>query len=145
MQRNYSRATTVYDAIIAQSLPQADYATFQKAMIAGIRSSDEKIRLLNRLTTQFSTSALVQEANYEAANTYIAEEKFREALPYLDKVLVSSNAGLKPRAHLKSGLAYYNLGNNREALSHYTDLLQKYPHSPEANEALESARAIFVE
>lgn len=144
MLRNYSRANAVYDAFISNSMPQADYATFQKALIAGISNSNEKIRLLNRIAIQYPTSSLLQDANMEIAKTYIADEKFREAIPYLDKILASSTNSLKPAAYLASGLAHYNSGNNKAALESYEDLIEKYPNSVEAREALESSRDIFV-
>ena len=59
----------------------------------------------------------------EVANTYMADEKFSEAIPYLNNVIKGSgNASLKPQAYLKLGTAYYNLNNNNEALKHYKEL-----------------------
>ena len=144
MLRNYSRANAIYDAVINNSLSQADYATFQKALIAGINSSNEKIRLLNRMAVQFPNSSLLQDANMEVAKTYIADEKFREAIPYLDRILASSNNALKPAAYLASGLAHFNSGDNRAALKSYEELIERYPNSAESREALESSRDIFV-
>jgi TolA-binding protein len=43
------------------------------------------------------------------------------------------------------GIAYYNLGNNREALNQLNELLKQYPNSPEAEEGLENAKVIYVE
>ncbi|MEI2749384.1 MAG: tetratricopeptide repeat protein [Ferruginibacter sp.] len=39
MQRDFAKAGTMYDAIINNALPQADYALYQKGMIAGVKSS----------------------------------------------------------------------------------------------------------
>lgn len=145
MMRNYTKATAVYDAFINQSLPQAEYALYQKAMIAGIHDSKEKIRLMSRIVAQNPMGNMAQEANMEIARTYLADEKPREALPYFDKVLTSSNEGLKPQAYLQSGLAHYNNGNSQEALSLYQSLIKKYPNSAEAREALQSAKDILIE
>jgi TolA-binding protein len=54
-------------------------------------------------------------------------------------------ANLKPRAYLRLGIAQYNLNNNKAALDNYRLLVNQYPDAPETAEALESARAIFVE
>ncbi|MBX2888096.1 MAG: tetratricopeptide repeat protein [Ferruginibacter sp.] len=145
MMRNYTKANTVYDAFINQSLPQLEYALFQKARIAGIYNSQEKIKLMSRITAQNPSSSLAQEANMEIAHTYLADERPKDALPYFDKVLVSSNEGLKPQAYLQSALAHYNSGNNKEALNLYETLIKKYPHSTEAREALQSAKDILIE
>ena len=145
MLRNYSKANSVYDDFINNNMPQADYATYQKAMIEGIKSSSEKIRLLNNLERQFPKSSLLQQADMEVATTFIADEKFSSAIPYLNKIISSDNNGLKPKAYLKLGLVYYNINNNKEALNNYNYLIKNYTNSPEANEALGIVRDIYVE
>ena len=86
------------------------------------------------------------DANMEIANTYIADEKFREALPYLNIVLNTPNSGgLKPVALLKLGLSYYNLNNNSQALTNYQQLIEQYPQSAEAEEAMDNIKNIYVE
>lgn len=145
MLRDYAKASAMYDQVINLALPQADYATFQKAMIAGIKNSAEKIRLMNSIASRYPNSHLIQDINMEVASTYISDEKFAEAVPYLNKIIQSRENGLKPRAYLKLGLAYYNSNNNKEALASYESLIQKYPQSPEADEALGVIKDIYVE
>ncbi len=124
MERNYGKAKAMYDNVIKFSWPAEDYATFQNAMIAGIRSSKDKISLLNTMNRKFPASSLGYDANMEIANTYMSDEKFGEAIPYLNNVIKSNgNASLKPQAYLKLGTAYYNLNNNTEALKHYKQLI----------------------
>src|SRR5688500_7309211 len=120
MERNYGKAKSMYDNVIRLSWPEEDYATFQNAMISGIRSSKDKISLLNTMNRKFPTSPLVTDANMEIANTYMSDEKFAEAIPYLNNVIKSTgNASFKPQAHLKLGTAYYNLYNNSVSLKKY--------------------------
>ena len=146
MSRDYSRAKAMYDNVIKLSWPAEDYATFQVAMIAGVRSSNEKISLMNTMARKFPTSSLVGDANMEIANAYLADERFREAIAPLNNVLkLATNNSLKPQAQLKLGIANYNLNNNREALTQYKNLVQAYPNSPEAGEALENIKSIYVE
>ena len=145
MQKDLPRANVMYDAAIAGASPQADYAMYQKAMIAGIKNSSEKISILNNVNKQYPKSTLKQDINMEIALTYIADEKFNEALPYLNAVLASSDGGLKPRALLKLGLAYYNSSNNGEALKSYSQLIKIYPQSAEADEAADIVKSIYVE
>ena len=146
MSRDYSRAKAMYDNVIKLSWPAEDYATFQVAMIAGVRSSNEKISLMNTMARKFPTSSLVGDANMEIANAYLADERFREAITPLNNVLkLATNSSLKPQAQLKLGIANYNLNNNREALAQYKNLVQAYPNSPEAGEALENIKSIYVE
>ncbi len=146
MQKDYSKAKAMYDNVIRLSWPAEDYATFQNSMIAGIKSSSDKINLLNTMNRKFPTSSLVTDANMEIANTYIADERFRESIPFLNNVLKGDgNASLKPQAYQKLGNAHYNLNNNTEALKQYKTLINQYPNSPEAEYALENVKAIYVE
>ncbi len=146
MLKDFAKAGSMYDNIINNALMQSDYAMFQKAMIAGIKNSAEKIKILNGIAKQYPKSNLIQDANMEVALTYIADEKFRDAVPYLNSIIASKDGGgLKPRAYLKLGLAYYNANNNKEALTSYQELIQKYPQSPEADEALGIIKDIYIE
>src|SRR5687768_17421105 len=146
MLKDYNKAKSMYDNVLNNALPQSDYALFQKAMIAGINNFSEKIKILNTLSQQYPASDLLPDANMEIANAYMAEEKFRDAIPYLNKILSLKAAnGLQPTAYLKLGLAYYNLNNNNEALNNYQKLINTYPRSAEADEALENMKSIYVE
>jgi len=145
MQKDLPRANAMYAAAIAASSPQSDYAMYQKAMIAGIKNSAEKISILNNVNKQYPKSTLKQDINMEIALTYIADEKFNDALSYLNAVLASNDGGLKPRALLKLGLAYYNSSNNVEALNSYSQLIKTYPQSAEADEAADIVKSIYVE
>src|SRR6476620_5059637 len=146
MSRSYTQARTMFDNVIRYSWPAEDYATFQKAMIAGINNATEKINLLNTLIRKFPQSNLVDDANMEIANTFLADERFREAIPYLTTIINSTgNNSLKPQAYLKTGIAYYNLNNNESAIAQYKQLLDHYPNSPEAENALDNLKIIYVE
>ena len=146
MNKDYKTALTMYNKAIDFSWPASDYATFQKAMIAGVSNGKQKIDLLNSITRRYPTSGLSADVNMEVAGTLLAGEQYREALPYLKNVLRSQGAdALKPRAYLQSGIAWYNLNNNKEALNQYDSLLRQYPNSPEAQDALDNAKTIYVE
>ncbi|MES1197784.1 MAG: tetratricopeptide repeat protein, partial [Chitinophagaceae bacterium] len=146
MQKDFARAKTMYDNVIKFSWPAEDYATFQNAMLAGVRSSNEKIALMNTLSRKFPTSSLVTDANMEVANAYMSDERFREAIPYLSNVLkASGNDSKKPEAYLKTGIAYYNINNNAEALKQFKILIDQYPNSEEAEDALDNVKAIYIE
>ena len=145
MLKEFPQAAAAYQSVISNNLQQADYAMFQKAMIAGIKNSAEKIRILTNLNKQYPNGSLVQDVNMEIALTFIADEKFTDAVPYLNKILASSENGLKPRAYQKLGLAHYNSNNNKEALLSYQQLIQRFPQSQEAEEAIAILKDIYVE
>ncbi len=145
MNRDFKRALAMYDKVLDYTWPSSDYATFQKAMVTGVNNSREKINLLNALSRRYPQSSLIPDANMEIASTYLSNEQYREAIPYLKNVINDPNSSLTPRALLRSGIAYYNMENNAEALKQYTTLLKQFPNSPEAQEGLDNAKAIFVE
>ena len=146
MNRDYSRAKAMYDNVIKFSWRAEDYATFQNAMITGIRNPKEKVTLLSTLNRKFPTSSLTTEADMEIANTYLSEERFREAIPHLNNVINSKGSSSdKPRAYSRLALAYYNLNNSSEALKYYNILVTQYSNSPEAEAALENIKTIYIE
>ncbi|MDR3714533.1 MAG: tetratricopeptide repeat protein [Puia sp.] len=146
MSRDFKTALAMYNKVLDLSWPSSDYATFQKAMIAGVNNGNEKISLLNGLIRKYPGSSLIPDANMEIAGTYLANEQFKEALPYLKNIISATGAdALKPRAYLQSGIAWYNLNNNKEALNQYDALLKQYPNSAEAQDALDNAKTIYVE
>jgi len=146
MQKDYAKAKTMYDNVIKFSWPAEDYATFQNAMLAGVRSPKDKIALMNTMIRKFPESSLSIDANMEIANTYMSDEKFSEAIPYLSNVTkTTGNASLVPQAYLKMGTAYYNLNNNAEALKQFKILIDKYPSSPESEDALDNVKTIYIE
>lgn len=147
MNRNFAQARSMYEKVIGYSWPAEDYATFQKAMIAGISSPTEKVSLMNTLIRKFPQSTLVADANMEIANTYLAQERFREAIPFLTNIInaTGGNNSLKPQAYLKSGIAYYNANDNDKAIAQYNQLLKAYPNSPEADDALDNLKTLYIE
>src|SRR5258705_7023422 len=101
MQKDFTKAKMMYDNVIKFSWPAEDYATFQNSMLAGVRSSGEKIALMNTMNRKFPGSSLVTDANMEVANTYMSDERWREAIPFLANVIkTEGNSSLKPQAYL---------------------------------------------
>jgi len=145
MNRDYRKADGMYNKVLDYSWSSSDYATFQKAMIAGVSSGPNKISLLTTMTRKFPGSSLRSDANMEIASTYLANEQYKEAIPYLKNVISDPNVSLRPKSYLRLGIAYYNLDNNKESLNQYTTLLQQFPNSAEAQSALENAKAIYVD
>jgi TolA-binding protein len=146
MLRNYSAAKINYEKIIKLGSAASDYATYQLALLAGIRNSNEKIKLLNGLTEKYPNSGLKQEAWMGIADTYMADEKYKEAVPYLERIIqVPQSSSVLPEAYFKLGLAFYNYDENEKALTQFQLIMDRFPHSPEAEDALENIRALYLE
>ena len=146
MMKNYSTAKNMYQNVIENGLAQSDYALYQVALINGINNPAAKIKTFNTLTERYPQSDLVAESYMQIANAYMVQENFRDAIPYLNKILnIKSATSQYPKVYLKLGLANYNLNNNEEALQDYQKLVSLYPQSEEANEALDNMKNIYVE
>lgn len=146
MQKNYGTAKTMYDNVIKLSWPAEDYATFQNAMLAGVKDPNQKIALMNTMVRKFPKSSLATDANMEIANTYMGNERFREAIPYLNNVMQGTdNTAVKAQAKLKLGTSYYNVDDNTSALKQFKELVEQYPSSAEAEDALDNIKTIYIE
>jgi tetratricopeptide (TPR) repeat protein len=147
MNKQFQKALVKYETVINYSWPASDYATYQSALIEGIKSANNKLNILRFFSKKFPNSTLLPTVNMEIANTYLAEEKFKEAISFLNTVINTSEqlSDLKPKAYLGLGIAYFNLNNNVEALNNYNKLITNFPNSPEIDDALESAKAIYLE
>ncbi len=146
MNKDYGKANAMYANVVKFSWPAEDYATFQQAMIAGIKNPGDKISLLNTMNRKFPTSSLVTDANMEIAKGYMSQERFKDAIPYLNNIIKEQgNSSQKPQAYLRLGICYYNLNNTGEALNQYKTLIAQYPNSEEANDALDDVKTISVE
>lgn len=146
MQKNYSGAKAMYENVIKFSWPAEDYATFQLAMLAGVKDPNQKISMMNNMIRKFPNSTLITDANLEIANSFMADERFREAIPYLNTVIQSTNnPTTKAMAMLKLGTAYYNNDENENALKQFKSIVSQYPNSTQAEDALDNIKTIYLE
>lgn len=147
MNKSFSQALQMYENVMRLGTAGADHALYQKAIIAGAGNrTAEKISLLNSIETRYPGSSLIPDAQLEVANTYLADEKFREAIEPLNKLIRNSKgAALYPQAYLKLGVAYFNLNDNEKALDNFRKLVSGYPNAEESEDAIEYIRSIFIE
>ncbi len=147
MNKEFKKALSIYDLVLSMQLSMADYALFQKAVIAGaMNQNTEKLKLLQSLETRFPSSVYIADAALEQANTYLADENYEAALTPLNKILKSEKAAsLHPEAYLKSGIAYFNLDKNEASLNQFKTLVSNYPNSTETDAAVEYIRNLFIE
>lgn len=146
MRRDFNKAKTHYERAITMQWPAADYAQFQLAMITGIKNVAEKIRLLQQIPDKYPRSGLLPDAYLEMANAYVADRKFREAIPALDRVIVhASQDSWISRALLLQGSCLYNLDEYEESLKRLKEVVRRFPNGEDADDALENIRQVFVE
>ncbi len=147
MLKEYKQALNLYDQIVQLNWATADYATYQKAIIAGATNNQtQKLTLLQSIPQLYPTSLMLAQARLEIANTYLADEAFEKVIDPLEALLNQKDAAaLYPVAYQKLGIAYFNLNKNDESLSQFKQLVSKYPNSTESDAAVEYIRNIFIE
>jgi tetratricopeptide (TPR) repeat protein len=147
MLNNIPKAKTAYTAVYQSGGEGADYALFQLSLIEGIKSPTGKINLLKEAERKFPESDYRPLVFMELADTYLSEEQYESAIPYLRRIpqLVDKGDEMIPDALLKLGIAYYNLDQSEQAIDKFSELISNYPSTPQSAEALESAKTLFVE
>lgn len=145
MLRQYKVARQCYQAFVDIEAPSAPYAFFQIASIVGIENVNEKIRLLKELMIRYSTSEYVSSAKKSLAEALMEGEKFREAVPVLEDLLANSGVTDQPVLLFNMAVVYYNLDENEKSLSFYQRLIEQYPGSDEAADAVQELKAVYVE
>lgn len=147
MLKNYDKALGVYNFFIDNDLAGADYALFQKALIAGAQGRPkDKILLLAALNRNFQSSAYYNDALMEAGNTHMAAEDYAEAIAVYNRIIQQKTPSPnKPVALLNTGVAYFNLEKNNEAVQTFKTIVSEYPNSDESITAVEYIRNIFIE
>lgn len=146
MQRQYTKAAQMYSNAVDNTLYGADYAYYQRAMIAGAQGkATQKVNYLENFAQRYKNSNLLTDANMETANTYMAQEQFDKAVAPLTAIVNNPNAtAIHPKALLDLGVCQYNLNNNTDALKSFQKLISKYPNSDESSDATEYVKSIFV-
>jgi len=147
MLKEYKQALNLYEQVVQLNWSSADYATYQKAIIAGATNNQsQKLGLLQLIPQLYPSSSMLAQARLEMANTYLADEAFDKVIDPLEALLTQKDAAaLYPVAYQKLGIAYFNLNKNEESLNQFKNLVSKYPNSAESDAAVEYIRNIFIE
>lgn len=147
MLKTYDKALVIYNYFIDNNLPGADYALFQKALIAGAQGRPkDKILLLASLNRNYPSSAYYNDALMEAGNTHMALEDYSEAIAVYNRIVQQKPASPnKPIALLNTGVAYFNLEDNKNAVQTFKTIVAEYPNSDESMAAVDYIKNIFIE
>ncbi len=143
----YWPAMDAYNKVIELKSVDADYAAFQKGISYGfVGKNDRKIEDLSKFVTTYPKSQYRDDALFELANTYVAQKKDDLAIKTYDQLLNEfKNGSYSSKAILRQGLVYYNAQNDAQALLKLKKIAAEYPKSPEAIEAVATARLIYMD
>ncbi len=145
--KSYKKAVLTYDKVANSNSSEADYATFQKAISYGyLKENSKKIFVLNSLIQKFPESRFRDESYFVLSKEYIKKDDSRSAIKNLDALIENTpKSNLVPKAFLNKGIIYYNQDQNTEAIAAYKDVVKYFPNSPEAHQAINSARQIYMD
>ena len=143
--RQYKAARQNYQFIVDLDGPAAPYAFYQLALIAGVESVNEKINRLKQVSVRYPQSPYVSIAAMSLADAYLEGERFNEALPLLEQLLAQATTASRPAILSKLAVVTYNLDDNEKSLHYYQQLIEQYPNTDEAADALEEMKAVYIE
>ncbi len=143
----YWPAMEAYNKVIAAGGTDADYAAFQKAISYGfVDRTETKLSELAAFDRNFPTSSYRDVALYELGNTHLALNRNNEAINAYDRLVSTLPlSSYVPRALLKKGLILNNTEKLQESLTVFKRVANDYPSSPEAIQAVSSAKLIYID
>lgn len=147
VQSRFGESIVLYDKVIAAASPDADYATYQKALAYGAQGKNsEKLTNLNYIFEKYPNSELKSKAMLEIANTYMMCDNNEMAMTYYNNfVRQYPQSSYVKTALLNQGLIYYNTDRSEQALRTFHRLLTDYPGTDEARDALATVKNIYIE
>ncbi|WP_295179375.1 tetratricopeptide repeat protein [uncultured Christiangramia sp.] len=143
----YWPAMEAYQKAIDNGVSNADYAAFQKSISYGfVNRIDTKLEELNGFINRYPRSPYRDDAMYELGNTYVAANNTDQAIQSYNRLIRDvPESALVPKAMLRQGLIYYNNNDGNKALERLRKVVAEFPNTPEAKQAVSTARNVYVD
>lgn len=143
----YWPAMENYNEAIDRGVQAIAYAEFQKAMSYGfVDRTPQKVDGLKDFINKYPNSSLRADAMYELGNTYVNLDEETRALAMYDKLLNEApRSRFVPMTLLKKALILDNSNRTDEALTVFKKVASDYPSTPEAMQAVQSAKMIYID
>lgn len=145
--KQYWLAMETYNVILNSNSSYKDYAAFQKALAYGfVDKNNTKIEELQKFITTYKSSSLMDDAYYELGSTYANTNQTNKAIEAYNQLLTNyPNSNLVSKAILRQGLVYFNAKEEDKAIERFKKVVADYPGSQDAIEAVQNARAAYLE
>ncbi len=123
-----------------------DYTMFQKAMALGFKGDTvAKIAELKKLLAQYRNSEYADDAQYEIATAYAANDDYKTSNDYFNIVIKSSpDQDLVANAKIYRAQNYIDQNDEAKALSELKALGNQYRNTAYASKIVQAARPIFI-
>ena len=147
LSRAYDKAIAYYTMTVETSGLPSDYSLYQIALAQGLLfQQNKKNATLQQLITVYPTSPLIVPAIYELGRTYVQTGAYSTAETIFNTLIQRNDAAqYYTKAIVELGLIQINLKKPDKALAYYKKILEEYPDTPEADNALAGIENIYLE
>lgn len=133
-------------AIYEKTESADDYTLFQKAMALGFKGDTvAKISELKKLLSQYRNSEFADDAQYEIATAYAANDDFKNSNDYFNQVIkTSTDKDLIANAQIYRAQNYIDQNEDSKALAELKSLGNQYKNTAFASKIVQAVRPIFI-
>ena len=110
--------------------------------MSGIFKKSRKTEQLEELLANFESSNYRDDGLFQLGNTYAALKIIKKPTNLQTSIWRSSKKSYNPRALLRDGF-YFTMTIITKNLSHFKEIVAKFPNSEEAKEAVRNARNVM--
>ena len=143
--KNYLLSQEYYQKAFQVGGRNADYGLYQYAITQGLLDKNtNQNNSLEKLLKDFPESTYATGALYELGKNNMIAGKNEAALVNFNSVINSSTANpYRKKALENSGLIYYNMSQNDQALSSFKTVVTEYPNYQDSKTALKQIELIY--
>lgn len=123
-----------------------DYTLFQKAMALGFKGDTvAKITELKKLLTQYKNSEYIDDALFEIASAYAANDDFKNSNDYFGQVIkTSADKDLVANSQIYRAQNFIDQNEDSKALSELKSLGNQYKNTAFASKIVQASRPLFL-
>ncbi len=147
MSKEYDQALEYYGEALNNNARASDYALYQKGMILGIQGKHaEKTATMAQILSRYTESPYIDDALYQIGNSYLVSGNGEKAMKAYKSIVADyPNSNYVKSSLLSIALIYTNDKNPEKALQTYKQLVADYPSTPEAREAVDMMKNIYID
>ncbi len=146
VQNQYLLAAQAYDQVSTKYFDINDiYPYYQAGVSYGLAGDkDKKINTLSKVTTASPTADFYGDAMYELGRAYVEKKQTTKAYSVFKQVTETSQDITEiARATIELAMLARNNGENEDALNFYKKVVEEYPNSGFAEDALLALESIY--
>lgn len=144
--KNNTAALQIYSDLVKSSSSNKDEAAYNRAIVLGITGdTSQKATALENFVKKYPNSKFNAQAQLELADAYTQLNKNQQAILTLNHLIKNNSGDLKAEARLRKGLILYNEDKKNQALKEYQTIVEEYPKTAIAQQAIENAKQIYID